>query len=136
MVRTFDLCRDFFVRNVVLVEAPPGLKVCSRDTDPGWSWRRVEAVTTAISKRRKCAATLSALRVLDHPPVAQTFQHRGARPGAFGGPVTGVAGADVGVVGGEQRGDAHAHPPLDRLGRRQVEGDDKVRRRAQHFSEL
>ena len=48
MFRIFDLYRDFFVRDGVLVEAPPGLKVCGRDKDRGWSWKRVEALINAI----------------------------------------------------------------------------------------
>ena len=57
--RIFDFYNDFFVRDGVLVESLPGLQVCGRDKDRGWSRKRVDALINEISEWRKCAVMLS-----------------------------------------------------------------------------
>ena len=47
------------MRDEVLVESLPGLQVCGRDKDRGWSRKRVDALINEISEWRECVVMLS-----------------------------------------------------------------------------
>ena len=53
--------KGFYVRNGMLVDTPPGLRVVGRDKDRGWSKKRLSALMDQLQNWYKCAGELSTL---------------------------------------------------------------------------
>jgi hypothetical protein len=49
----------FYVRDGMLVDSPPGMKVCGRDKDRGWSRKRIKMMLSQLEDWYKCAVKLS-----------------------------------------------------------------------------
>ena len=66
--RVMKLYAPFYVRNGILVDTPPGLRVCGRDKDRGGSKKRIDSLLGRLPAWHRCSAQLAS------EMTADTFQ--------------------------------------------------------------
>ena len=66
--RVMKLYAPFYVRNGILVDTPPGLRVCGRDKDRGGSKKRIKSLLRRLPAWHRCSAQLAT------EMTADTFQ--------------------------------------------------------------